>query len=328
MGKGFLGQWEGGHGFLLTFLCLWIAAGCTPKPHYSVNSLPLPPTENSGLVNGEYLQTQYGFAFPVPAKWQPMGISEDQEVDEIVRFTDPLKTLVARFSVQLLPTDNEFSPKEWSLSVEKDLQARQFQINSKDSRQEWKTGGSEKWVSQAFSVLDVRQKAWLDTEWVLNRGDMLLLVHATLPEEKVATEEGKKLLMALEGSVTRIHWYMPIGTRGISPERYELQAFTEGFLQALESGSVGKTYLFFDDLYPGRGEWASWYQQALMGKDPKTLNLKASLGGLVINGENATASFILTLKNPTTGKDQKLERSFKLSKKERTWKITEPSGKK
>ncbi len=291
-------------------------------------TLPLPPTENSGLLNGEYLQTQYGFAFPLPVKWQPLGMSEDQEMDEIVRFTDPLKVLVARYSVQLLPADQDFSAKEWSVSVEKDLQARQFQIDSKDSRQEWKTSGSEKWVSQAFHVLDVRQKSWMDTEWVLNRGDLLLLVHATLPEESASTAEGKKLLNALEGSLTRIHWYMPIGSRGISPERYELQAFTDGFLQALESGSVGKTYLYFDDLYPGRAEWAAWYQQALGGKDPKALNLKASLGGLVINGENATASFLLNLKNPSTGKDQKLERSFKLSKKERTWKIAEPAGKK
>ncbi len=257
-----------------------------------------------------------------------LGLSEEQEMDVVACFADPTKTLVTRFSVQLVPSDQTFSPKDWSASVEKDLKAKQFQIETKDSREEWKTAGSERWISQAFHVLDVRQKEWLDNEWVLNRGDLLLQVHATLPEEKASADEGKKLLKALEGALTRIHWYMPIGPRGISPERYELQAFTEGFQLALESGSLPKTYLFFDDLYPGRAEWASWYQQALGGKDPKSLNLKAALEGLVINGENATASFSLSMNNPAAGKPVKLERSFKLSKKERSWKITEPVGKK
>jgi hypothetical protein len=223
-----------------------------------------------------------------------------------------------------LPTDQAFSPKEWSASVEKDLLARQFQVKSKDGREEWKTPGSEKWISQAFHVLDVKQKEWLDTEWVLNQNDVLLLVHSTLPEERASSPDGKRLRSALEGALTRIHWYTPIGLRGISPERYELQVFTEGFRQALETGSVARTSAYFDDLYPGRAEWAAWYKQTLGGKDPKTLELKASLGGLIINGENATASFVLALKNPATGKPEKQERSFKLSKKERTWKITEP----
>jgi len=308
-------------------ICLLIGFGCEKKPHFTQSTLPLPPSEDSGIQNGEYLQAQYGFAIPVPAKWKYLMLSEDQEVDEVARFTDPQTILVARFAVQLLPADQAFSPKDWSAAVDKDLLARQFQVKTKEGRQEWKTQGTERWISQAFHVLDVKQKSWLDTEWVLNRGDFLLLVHSTLPEDKATTDIGKKTSTALEGALTQIHWYTPIGPRGISPERYELQAFTEGFQQALESGSLEKTYLFFDDLYPARAEWAAWYHQALSGKTPKTINLKASLGGLIINGENATASFVLNLTNPATGKPQKLERSFKLSKKEKTWKITAPEVK-
>ncbi len=311
--------------FIGTFLLLM--SGCGSKPHYVQNELPLPPSEDSGIHNGEFFQAQYGFAFPVPAKWMNLSLSEDQEVDEVARFSDPQNILIARFAVQLLPSEQAFSEKDWSAWVEKDLQARQFQVESKDGREEWKTLGTEKWVSQNFHVLDVKQKGWLDIEWALNRGDFLLIVHATLPEETASTDEGKKLRKALEGSLTRIHWYMPVGPRGISQERYELQAFTDGFLQALESGSLEKTYLFFDDLYPARAEWAAWYQQALNGKDTKTIHLKAALGGLVINGENATATFFLTLDNPAISKPEKFERSFKLSKKERIWKITEPTGK-
>lgn len=313
---------------LLLASCLWSGIGCGSKPHYSQSNLPLPPSEDSGIQNGEFLQAQYGFAIPVPAKWKYLILSEDQEVDEVARFADPQTILVARFAVQLLPADQAFSAKDWSSSVDKDLVAKQFQVKSKENRKEWKTQGNEKWISQTFHVLDVKQKGWVDTEWVLNQGDYLVLVHATLPEDKAASEEGGGLSKALEGSLTQIHWYTPIGPRGISPERYELQAFTDGFQKALESGAVEKTYLFFDDLYPARAEWATWYKQILNGKDLKALNLKASLGGLVINGENATASFVLIFSNPVTGKPQKLERSFKLSKKERTWKITEPIGKK
>ena len=316
-------------GPILLFLsCLLTGFGCGQKPHYNLNPLPLPPSEDSGIHNGEYFQAQYGFGFPIPSKWQYIRLSEDQEEDEVARFADPQTILVVRFAVQQMPSGQVFSPKDWFVSVDKDLQARQFRVQSKEGRKEWKTQGSEKWISQAFHVLDVKQKGWVDTEWVLNQGDLLLLVHATLPEDKASMADGKKLRTSLEEALTQIHWYTPIGLRGISPERYELQAFTEGFRQSLETGSLAKTYAFFDDLYPGRAEWAAWYRQTLGGKDPKTLNLKASLGGLIINGENAMASFVLTLTNPATGKPEKLERSFKLSKKERTWKIVEPAGKK
>jgi hypothetical protein len=41
------------------------------------NQLPLPPVADSGLVNGEFLQTDYGFAIPVPAHWSLLRLSED-----------------------------------------------------------------------------------------------------------------------------------------------------------------------------------------------------------------------------------------------------------
>lgn len=160
----------------------------------------------------------------------------------------------------------------------------------------------------------------MDQEWALKKGDLLIGVHALVPQDEADTEKGKKFLNQLQGALTQIHWYMPIGPRGISIDRFELQHFTEGFCRALESRSSTRIGAYFDEMYPDRTKWNNWYQQAVNG-DPQSIELKAELSGLVINGDNATASFTMTRKDKSNPRPQKFERNFKLSKKEGTWKI-------
>ena len=156
----------------------------------------------------------------------------------------------------------------------------------------------------------------------------LLIRGACHPPQEIAdTDKGKKLFKALEASVSQIHWYTPIGPRGISVERFELQHFTgRGFRQALESRSLSKVGEYFDEMYPERAKWNNWYQQLILG-DPKSFELKAELSGLVIDGDYASVSFTITRRDKKNSKPQKYEKDFKLSKKEGHWQITDPLDK-
>ena len=308
--------------FVVIALCVFTFTGCRMKSHYSEIKLPLPPSVNSGVTMGQFVQVGYGFGFPMPPKWLFLQLSADQEVDEVARFSDPTRAMVARVAVQLLGPDQKFSAKSWIAGVEQDWKARQFQIVKGPKMTEWKTTDSGPWVAFSYRVLDDRKKEWQEEEWGLSKDDMLLTVHATLPKEDLDSDKGNKFLKELEGSLTQIKWYTPIGPRGISIDRFELQYFTEGFRQALQSGSISKTAPYFDEMYPDRPKWLSWYQQLTASSDPKSLELKAELFGLVINGDDATVSFTVVKKDKSSPKPQKLEKSFRLSKKEGSWKIT------
>ncbi len=305
--------------FAVTAFCVWAFAGCKPKPKFSEADLPLPPGADSGVYDGQYIQTDYGFSFPLPPKWQWIRLSAEQEVDEVARFADPTGDMIARVSVQLVGEGQALSKKAWEQSSEQDLENHQFKIQKEDAAQEWKTEDSGPWVEISYHVTDVRGAGWFDEEWALGKGDLLIGVHALVPGDEAGTEPGKKFLKVLEAALTQIHWYMPIGPRGISLDRYELQQFTEGFCRALESRSGSKVGDYFDDMYPDRSKWDTWYQQAVSG-DPQTFHLKAELSGLVINGDLATATFTLT-RTEAGSVPQKFEKSFSLSKKEGNWKI-------
>jgi hypothetical protein len=204
--------------------------------------------------------------------------------------------------------------------AEQDLKNHQFQIEKKESAQEWKTGGDEKWVMIPFRLMDTKGGEWTDEEWALSKADYLIVVHASLPKKTADTANGKGLFNILGDSLTRLTWYMPIGIRGISSSRFELQHFTQEFCTALESKSLTRVGANFDDMYPGKREWNNWYQQVIAGK-PKTFDLQARLNGLVIDGDNATATFELIRNNKDGSKPQKFERNFKLAKKDGAWKI-------
>lgn len=305
---------------LISFTILTIIlAGCKSKQKTAEYNLPLPPAADSGVYDGQYIQSDYGFGFPLPAKWLWLRLSAEQEVDEVARFSDPTRNMILRVTVQLIGDPQSFSPKTWQDSAEQDLKNHQFKIQKKDSAHEWKTGDSGPWLAVPFRLSDPRGDEWSDQEWALAKGNVLIGAHAMMPRQLGETENGKKLFKAVEGALTQIHWYMPIGARGISIERFELQHFTEGFCRAMESRSTSMVGGYFDDMYPDHAKWNTWYQQAVSG-DPKTFELKAELSGLVINGDYATASFTLNRKNKDSHLE-KCERNFKLSKKEGAWKI-------
>ncbi len=308
--------------------CQWILllavavvlTGCKSKAKWGESNLPLPPGADSGIYDGQFVQTDYGFGFPLPSKWLYLRLSAEQEVDEVARFSDSTREMIARVSVQLIGDTETFSKKGWQDASQQDLENHQFKIRKKDSVQEWKTEDSGLWVEVPYLVTDVRGDEWADEEWALNKGDLLIGVHVLMPGETAGTENGRKFLKTLEGAVTQIHWYMPIGPRGVSIDRFELQHFTEDFCRVLESRSVSKVGTYFDDMYPDRSKWNDWYQKAVTG-DPQTFELKASLSGLVINGDGATASFTLIRQDKSDPNPKKFERNFKLSKKEGSWKI-------
>ncbi len=305
-------------GFLILVLAL---AGCRTKSRFIENNLPLPPAADSGIYDGQFIQTDYGFAFPIPQKLNWLRLSAEQEVDEVARFSDNSQNFLVRVSVQVLGDSPSLSEKGWEDAAEQDLKNHLFKIQKKSQTQEWKTEDSGPWIEVPFLLSDSRGGLWADQEWAIHQGDLLIGVHAMVPEDIAESDAGKKLFKNLPGALSQIHWYMPIGSRGISIDRYELGKFTEGFQAALKSRSPSEVGAYFDDMYPDRSKWNAWYQQAISG-NPKTFELTADLSGLVINGDYATASFILTRKDKNGGHSEKSERNFRLSKKEGSWKIT------
>jgi hypothetical protein len=304
---------------------LFLFSGCRAKSKFIENTLPLPPAADTGLYDGQFIQTDYGFAFPMPPKWNWLRLSAEQEVDEVARFADNSRNLLVRISVQIVGDSQSLTKKGWQDAAAQDLKNHLFKIQKMDSIQEWKTEDSEPWIEAPFLLSDSRGGSWIDQEWALNKGDLLIGVHAIMPEEFADSDAGKKLFKDLKGALPQLHWYTPIGPRGISIDRFELRQFTEDFRAALESRSRAKVGAYFDDMYPDRAKWNDWYSQAVKG-DPKSFELKAELSGLVINGDYAAASFVLTRMDGS--QSQKFEKNFNLSKKEGAWKITASLDKK
>ena len=314
-----LKPWLPAFALVLSLAALFVFGGCKSKSKTAEGNFPLPPEAESGIYDGQFIQTDYGFGFPLPPKWLYLRLSAEQEVDEVARFSDAERKMIARVTVQLLGPAQSFDKKGWGDMAEQDLKNHQFKIQKREGAEEWKTDDSGPWAEVPFHVMDSHGGEWADEEWALSKGDLLIGVHALVPEDDAGTAEGKKFLKSLEGALTQIRWYTPIGPRGVSIERFELQHFTEGFCRALESRSTAKVDVYLDDMYPDRTKLNTWYQQAVSG-DPKSFDLKAELSGLVINGDYATALFTLTRENKDSH-DQKFEKDFKLSKKEGSWKI-------
>jgi hypothetical protein len=302
-------------------LGLFLSVGCKSKDKTDFKNLPLPPTVDGGLVNNQFVQVDYGFGIPLPSKWIYSPVSAEQEVDEVARFFDADRQIIVRVSVLLRDPSQKFTSKIWSDQAEDDLKNHQFQIEKKESVQERKTDSGDKWLMISFKMLDGKNAEWADEEWALSKDDYLIVVHATLPKLIADTASGKKLFAVLEDSLGGLTWYMPIGSRGISSGRFELQHFTEEFCKALESKSLVRVGSYFDEMYPDKREWNAWYQQVIAG-NPKTVDLEAQLTGLVIDGDSATVSFELIRKDKDGSKPLKFERDFKLAKKDNDWKIT------
>jgi len=297
--------------------------GCGKKDQYEEPKLPLPPISDTGVEEGVFYQVDYGFAMPSPSKRTIMRVVGDQEADEVARFTDKARESYLRLFVRHADQDRKFLPKEWFEAKEKDWVAREYKVKKREDGRDLSAGESGTWASTLLHLTDPQRSDWIVREWVLPKGDLFLGARISMPARLAEKPEGKALLDGAEASLSKITWTMPIGPRGISLERYELKHFTERFCRSLESGSLTKTSLFFDEMYPGRGRWAKWYQDAA-GERPAQNSLKAELTALIINGENATASFTLARTVPGTKEPVRTVCRFRLSKREGNWEITEP----
>ncbi len=317
-----------GRSALLLVLTLGLSGvGCRSKSGLERNQLPLPPVSDSGLVNGEFLQTDYGFAIPVPAHWSLLRLSEDQEVDEVARFSDPGQQLIARVTVHLVDPSQDFSDKDWDTQCQQQFKDRQLDLVKKGASNKIATADpSAGWAIQNYKLSDKSKEGWLDQEWVLRRDDLLIWIHVSLDQATADSSKGKKLLETLQTSLSKTHWYMPIGERGISLGLYELDNYTTALGADFQRGNTIRVNSYFDDLYPGKPQWDDWYQK-FMADVPGQADLKVELTGMVINGENATVLFTFTKKEKSGGPVQKIEKGFVLSKKDGSWKIAAPVSK-
>ncbi len=307
--------------FLLALLVL-VGADCHSKSKES-QKLPLPPVSDSGLVNGEFLQTDYGFAIPVPAHWSLLRLSEDQEVDEAARLSDPGQDLIARVTVHLLDKTQDFSLSDWDAQCLQSFKDRQLDLVKKGKSDKVECPDGSVWNVQNYRVSDRSKIGWLDQEWALRRDDLLLWTHVSLDQQTADSAKGKKLLEALQASLSKTHWYEAIGERGISLDLYELDHFTDSLGADLQRGNSIRVNSYFDDLYPGKPQWDAWYQK-FMSDVPSGADLKVEMTGMIINGEQATVLFTFTKKEKSGGPAQKVEKGFKLSKKDGSWKIVAP----
>jgi hypothetical protein len=316
--------WRHRRAALLLALTLGLSGvGCRSKSGLERNQLPLPPAADSGLVNGEFLQTDYGFSIPVPAHWSLLRLSEDQEVDEVARFSDPGQFLIARVTVHLVDPSQDFSDKDWDTQCLQQFKDRQLELVKKGASNKIATPDGLDWAIQNYRLADRSKEGWLDQEWVLRRDDLLLWIHVSLDQATADSSKGKKLLETLQENLSKIHWVTPIGERGISLGLYELDNFTAALGADFQRGNTIRVNSYFGDLYPGKPQWDDWYQK-FMADVPGQADLKVELTGMVINGDNATVLFTFTKKEKSGGPVQKVEKGFVLSKKDGSWKIVAP----
>ena len=165
-----------------------VFCGCKSKSKWGESNLPLPPGADTGIYDGQFVQTDYGFGFPLPSKWLYLRLSAEQEVDEVARFSDPTGEMIARVSVQLVGADQDLSKKSWQDASRQDLENHQFKIQKKNSVQEWKTEDSGPWIDVSYLVTDVKGDEWAVEEWALSKGGLLIGVHTLMPSESVGTE--------------------------------------------------------------------------------------------------------------------------------------------
>lgn len=313
---------------IMLLALVFCAGGCKTEPPYHQIRLPLPPTVDNKIVDSQYVQADYGFGFPLPPKWVLVRYSEDQDLDEVARFTDDRGLMVSRLGVQELKQGQKFNLTAVESDLQKELAARQLTVVKKEITNDLKTGDGKTWRSFSIRAKDERAKEWQLRQWMLNRDDLLITVRVNLSASQADSDKGKKFLKGIEEGLPQLKWYTPIGPRGISIDRFELQRFTEAFCKALVGRSPVKVSVFFNDMYPEKRNWEAWYKELIAADDPKSFELEASLTGLIIKGDDATASFAIIRKNRGEEKPHRFDKAFHLSKREGSWSIISPADKK
>ncbi len=301
-----------------------VVSGCGSKPKYSEFKLPLPPLGDNGVIEGQFVQVDYGFGIPLPAKWFSIPLTPDQEAEEVAEISDPDHKVFVRVSAQWLSPPAKFSEKYWEELSSLDLRNRQLRIKGSDKGRVLKIDNTLSWILIPYHIADYRGTGWLDQAYALNKGDLLIGLHVNLSEKDALTDKGQQLLKDFEVSLTKIKWYTPIGPEGVSVERYQLERFTSGFRAALESRNLTRVSAYIDESYPNKAKWDQWYKDLTAVVPGETSEIKASLSGLVINGDYATMTFVIVKKGSGKKGTERVEKSFRLSKKEGRWKIKTP----
>jgi hypothetical protein len=290
-------------------------SGACRKTLRTEETLPLPPVGDSGVADGWYVQAEYGFALPVPKGYGVFAPNSDEiapdDFDEWVRFTDAKHEVVFRIMTQLREAGKAFTTTELRASVGRVFENGEYQVLQEGKPTEW-TAGKDRWRMVPYDLEDKVKKVWRTWVCALGRGDYVLWVRVTMPLASAKGPKGEKMPDLLKENLAQVRWYRPVGSRGISLEQYELTQFNRDFLAALESGSVARTLKFFEETSPARFEWSDTYKKlsAPEGKgNTRPAELKAEPAGLVINGKDATAYFLLAKKG---AEPQRL--GFKLSK--------------
>jgi len=297
-------------------------AGCGRSKLLPEAQQALPPVGDSGVADGWYYQTEYGFALPIEKPFGAYAPEPDdldaEELDEWVRFMDVKHGSWIKIMTQ--PTDPtvRYKVDDLEKTMASILDSADYKVQGTGKKIGWKAG-SDEWTVVPYDLQDRVQKQWRTWACVMQHGDFVVWARATLPRKDADGPPGSKFIETVRATLTQIKWYEPIGPRGISLENYELKNFNDGFLAALESGRVDKTLTYFDETSPARLAWTDWYRKQVPAEakgNSLAVGLKAQTAGLVIDGKKATAFFLLGKYGQAPTK-----LGFRLTKDEGSWKI-------
>ncbi len=323
----------------LALLCALSVFACTHKSFEERQNLPMPPVGDSGVVEGTYVQTDYGFGLPLPAKWLAFAAGEDW--DELVRLSDPDRRMNAGLFARWLYENEKFRLNDWLIEIEKAYEKEGTQAKRGEKTVTWSVPGGYQWQVVTYELKDAVNREWVDRLCVLRRDDLLIWSRARTLKKDAVRADTPKLVEALKESFSKIHWYLPVGSRGISLENYELKKFTQGFTEGVESRSSVRLTRYFDDACPGRERWLVWYRDFVkegpkgspaVSKDSRrtpersknssdAVTIQTELEGMIIQGRSATVAFRLFRKEGAESTEA--HQAFRLSKAEGSWKIVE-----
>lgn len=278
--------------------------------------LPFPPAAETGVQEGEFLLVEYGLRLPLPEKWKVQHVSETDSEDVLRASSPDGKTIL---QVKIRPLGAAAKP-DLETELRNEYKGLEWSWERKGARK-WNAAGGEADVS-FWRVKEPGGLEWDAAEVTLPRKDFWVWIRA----RRRAGPEARPLAEVLEPwkkALEKASWFWPVGPRGISRERYELEVFGNAFVEALRKGNPEAVEGFFGDLYPERPEWRKWYKNFVETAGKESFEVERA--GLVIDGKEAVLDLEFRRPGGKEGVEPVRERkAFRLSKREGPWKIVEP----